>query len=86
MITEVIEKMKQDKVIDLMCQILELEETSEETVKKVIEERGLRIFFATVEELDFEMEELQRIKALEEIIHAKEQEIMKQEGAITDAN
>lgn len=69
-----------------MCQILDLEETSEEKVKKVIGEKGLRAFINTLDDLGIEPQEIERIKALKEVIDAKEKEILNLEGVDVDGN
>ena len=79
--TDYMIKSEQDKVVELMCQILELNEVSEKTVIKAVKEKGLRVFFQQADAIDIEEEERERLYALKEIIETKEQEILKREGA-----
>ena len=78
--TNLIEKTEQDKVIELMCQILELKESSEEIVKSVIKEKGIAFIFENIEELNIEDLEKERLYALKEVIEKKEQELEEMKG------
>jgi hypothetical protein len=78
--TNLIEKTEQDKVIELMCQILELKKSSEETVKSVIKEKGIAFIFQNIEELNIEDLEKERLYALKEVIEKKEQELEEMKG------
>lgn len=77
---ELIKKNEQDKIIELMCQILELNEKSEEVVKTVVKKKGLKDFFLSIQELEIENEEKERITALKEVIDTKEKEIVGKAG------
>lgn len=75
-----IEKTEEDKIIEVMCQILELKECSEEIVKAAVKKLGLRHFFKSFDALDIEDNEKDRIRALKEVIDTKEKEIIRKEG------
>lgn len=75
-----VKKTEQDRVVELMCQILELKESSEIVVKKVIKERGMTYCFNNINDLSIDDLEKERIKALKEVINKKEEEIVDREG------
>jgi len=77
---ELVEKTEQDKVIELMCQILELGEASVKVVIEIVKEKGINEFFDKVEDLNISELEKERINALKGVIETKEQEIAKMEG------
>lgn len=79
--TGLVRKTEEDRVVELMCNMLELCEASETVVKAAVQEHGVKEFFDTFEELAIEDNEKERIKALKEVIDTKEQEIMLMEGA-----
>jgi len=83
--TGYIEKTEQDRTIELMCQILELKESSEFIVKKTTKEVGVRQFFDHFESLDIEEVEKDRVRALKVVIEQKELEIIKR-GGFVDGN
>ena len=69
-----------EKVIALMCEILELSETSEEKVIIAVHTMGLTEFFRSIEVLDVEDEEKEKMRALKNIIEEKAKSISTQEG------
>ena len=75
-----IKKTEEDKVIELMCVLLELSEESEAVVHKVVKEKGVKGFFEIVDQLSITDEEKNRIKALKQVIDTKESEIEAMEG------
>ena len=77
---QVVVKTKDDKIIELMCQILDLSEASEILVKETIKEKSLTYFFDTYQEMDLSMEEMERIQALICVIEAKRKEIQEREA------
>lgn len=83
-----IKKTEEDKVIELMCVLLELTEESEKVVKAAVKEKGVKAFFESVDQLDVVEQEKERIKvkALKQVIDAKETEIEKMEGADANGN
>jgi len=84
--TEFVEKTEQDRVIELMCQILKLQESSERIVVEIIKEKGVGSFFDSYEGLDISELEKERIAALKLVIETKEKEITKMEGADRNGN
>lgn len=74
-------KTEEDKVIELMCVLLELTEESEVIVKAAVKEKGVKVFFETVDELVIDDNEKERVKALKVVIETKEEEIERMEGA-----
>jgi len=75
-----VKKTEEDKVIELMCVLLELSEESEAVVQKVVKEKGVKEFFETVDEIEISDDEKDRIKALKQVIDTKESEIEAMEG------
>lgn len=75
-----VKKSEEDKVIELMCVLLELSEESEATVKASVKEKGVKDFFETVDQLSISDDEKGRIEALKQVIDAKESEIEAMEG------
>lgn len=75
-----IKKTEEDKVIELMCVLLELSEESEVIVKAEVKEKGVKDFFETVDYLGITEAEKDRIKALKQVIETKESEIEEMEG------
>lgn len=84
--TEFVEKTEQDRVIELMCQILELQKSSERIVVEIIKEKGVWVFFDSYEALAVTELEKGRIASLKTIIETKEKEISKMEGAEINGN
>lgn len=80
-----VKKTEEDKVIELMCVLLELKEESEKVVKAAVKENGVKAFFEGVDQLDVDDQEKERIKALKQVIDAKEIEIEKM-GADDNGN
>lgn len=74
-------KTEEDKVIELMCVLLELKEESEVIVKAAVKEKGVKVFFETVDKLAIDDNEKERVKALKVVIDTKEEEIERMEGA-----
>jgi hypothetical protein len=81
-----VQKTEEDKVIELMCVLLELKEESEVAVKAAVKEKGVKVFFETVEELDIDDNEKERVKALKVVIDTKEEEIERMEGDVDDGS
>ena len=81
-----VKKTEEDKVIELMCILLELKEESEKVVRAAVKEMGVKTFFESVDQLDIDEQEKERIKALKQVIDAKEAEIEKMEGADANGN
>jgi hypothetical protein len=79
-------KTEEDKVIELMCVLLELKEESEVIVKASVKENGVKAFFETVDELSIEYNEKERVKALKVVIDTKEEEIERLEGGVDDGS
>ncbi len=80
-----VKKTEEDKVIELMCVLLELKEESEKVVQAAVKENGVKAFFEGVDQLDVDDQEKERIKALKQVIDAKEIEIEKM-GADDNGN
>lgn len=76
----IIEKTEQDRIIELMCQILELKEGSEEYLKLVINDKGIAFVFENIDVLVIDDIEKDRLYALKEVIEKKEQEIEEVKG------
>ena len=72
-----VKKTEEDKVIELMCILLELEEESEKVVQAAVKEKGVKVFFESIDQLEVDEQEKERIKALKQVIDAKEAEIEK---------
>lgn len=75
-----VKKSEEDKVIELMCVLLELSEESEATVKASVKEKGVKDFFEMVHQLSISDDEKGRIAALKQVIDTKESEIEAMEG------
>ncbi|PKM56014.1 MAG: hypothetical protein CVV00_01705 [Firmicutes bacterium HGW-Firmicutes-5] len=76
----IIQNVKEEKVIELMCEVLELTESSEKKVVAAVEKIGVPMFFRSIDALDIEEEEKDRIKALKEVIDTKSKSIEPVEG------
>jgi len=75
-----IQNVKQENVIELMCEVLELSESSEKKVTKAVEKLGVQAFFTSIDALDVDDVEKDRIKALKEVIEAKAKSLDALEG------
>ncbi|MDF1618252.1 hypothetical protein [Petrocella sp. FN5] len=84
--TELIEKTELDRVLELMCQILGLQEASEKVVVEIIKKVGIKGFFNNVNDLEVTDLEKKSIMALKLVIETKEEEIANREGVDTDGN
>jgi hypothetical protein len=71
MTKQMILNVNEERVIELMCEVLDLTETSEKKVVAVVEKIGVPMFFRTIDVLDISEEEKDRIKALKEVIDTK---------------
>ena len=80
MTKQTIRDVRPEKVIELMCEILELSESSEEKVVIAVHNMGLPEFFKNIELLDFEEEEKEKMRALKNIIEEKAKTISTQGG------
>jgi hypothetical protein len=80
MTRQIIQNIKQENVIELMCEVLELSENSEKKVTKAVEKLGIQTFFTSIAALDVEEIEKDRIKALKEVIDAKAKSLEALEG------
>jgi len=80
MARQMIQNIKQENVIGLMCEVLELSESSEKKVTKVVEKLGIQSFFTSIDALDVDDVEKDRIKALKEVIEAKAKSLDALEG------
>lgn len=80
MARQMIQNIKQENVIGLMCEVLELSESSEKKVTKVVEKLGIQSFFTSIDALDVDDVEKDRIKALKEVIEAKAKSLETLEG------
>ena len=80
MTKQMIQVVSPEKVTKLMCEILELSETSEEKIVLAVHTMGLPEFFKNIELLDVEDEEKEKIRALKHIIEEKGKTISAQEG------
>lgn len=76
----ILEKSKEEKVLELMCAVLELSEETEQRVIKIIKTVGLASFFNGFETMTFTEEEKERIRALKHVIEAKAKSIEAMEG------
>ncbi|WP_207753441.1 hypothetical protein [Sporosalibacterium faouarense] len=63
-----------------MCEVLELSGSSEKKVVKAVEKLGVQAFFTSIDALDVEEVEKDRIKALKEVIEAKAKSLEALEG------
>jgi hypothetical protein len=81
-----VKKTAEDKVVELMCAFLELEEESEKVVQAVVRENGIKEFFESVDRLNVHEQEKERINALKQVIEAKEEEIEMMEGVDDNGN
>jgi N-methylhydantoinase B/oxoprolinase/acetone carboxylase alpha subunit len=77
---QMIQNVKQANVIELMCEVLELSESSEKKVAKAVEKLGIQTFFTSIDALDIDEAEKDRIKALKEVIEAKAKSLEALEG------
>jgi len=75
-----IQNAKQENVIELMCEVLELSESSEKKVANAVEKLGIQAFFTSIDALDIDEAEKDRIKALKEVIEAKAKSLEALEG------
>ena len=80
MARQMIQNIKQENVIGLMCEVLELSESSEKKVTKAVEKLGIQSFFTSIDALDVDDVEKDRIKALKEVIEAKAKSLDALEG------
>ena len=80
MTKQVMQDIRPEKVIALMCEILELTEISEEKVVIAVHTMGLPEFFKNIELLDVEDEEKEKMRALKNIIEEKAKTISTQGG------
>jgi hypothetical protein len=80
MTRQMIQNVKQENVISLMCEVLELSESSEKKVTKAVEKLGIQSFFTSIDALDVDDVEKDRIKALKEVIEAKAKSLEALEG------
>ena len=80
MTKQMIQNVRPEKVIALMCEILELTEISEEKVFIAVHTMGLPEFFRNIELLDVEDEEKEKMRALKNIIEEKAKTISTQGG------
>ena len=80
MTRQMIQNVKQENVIELMCEVLELSESSEKKVVRAVEKLGIQAFFTSIDALDIEEVEKDRIKALKEVIEAKGKSLEALEG------
>jgi sugar phosphate isomerase/epimerase len=71
---------EQDKIIELLSQIADLSQESRETVKEAIEQRGIKNFFSTFNDLHLSHEENNRINALKDLIEMQELQNQMMEG------
>ncbi|GEM_PF-1573111 len=76
----ILEKSKEEKVLELMCAVLELSEETEQRVIKIIKTVGLASFFNGFETMKFTEKEKERIRALKHVIEAKAKSIEAMEG------
>jgi sialic acid synthase SpsE len=75
-----IQNVKQENVIELMCEVLELSVSSEKKVVKAVEDIGIQAFFTSIDGLDVDEVEKDKIKALKEVIEAKAKSLETLEG------
>lgn len=80
MTKQIIQNVKEEKVIELMCEVLDLTESSEKKVVAAVEKLGVQMFFRSIDALDIEKEENDRIKALKEVLDTKAKSIEALEG------
>jgi len=80
MTRQMIQNVKQENVIELMCEVLELSENSEKKVVKAVEKLGIQTFFTSIDALGVDEVEKDRIKALKEVIEAKAKSLEALEG------
>lgn len=80
MTKQIIQNVKEEKVIELMCEVLGLTESSEKKVVAAVERIGVPMFFRSIDALDIEEEEKDKIKALKEVIETKAKSIEFVEG------
>jgi len=75
-----IQNVQEEKVIKLMCEVLELGESSEKIVVAAVKKAGVSNFFETIDALDIEVEEKDRIRSLKEVVEMKAKSIEGLEG------
>jgi sialic acid synthase SpsE len=75
-----IQNIKQENVIELMCEVLELSLSSEKKVTKAVEKLGIQVFFTSIDAMDVQEVEKDRMKALKEVIEAKAKSLEALEG------
>jgi len=80
MTKKMIQDVSPEKVTKLMCEILELSESSEEKIVIAVQKMGLPKFFKNIELLDVEDEEKEKMRALKNIIEEKAKTISTHEG------
>lgn len=80
MTRQMVQNIKQDKVIELMCEVLDFAEESEQKVIGAVNQMGLPTFFASIDALDIEDIEKERIRALKDVIDTKVKAIEKMKG------
>ena len=83
---QVIQNVKQENVIELMCEVLELTESSEKKVVAAVEKLGIQTFFKSIDALDIDETEKGRIKALKEVIDNKAKSIEEMKGGQRNGN
>ncbi len=72
---QIIQNVKEEKVVELMCEVLDLTESSEKKVVAVVGKIGVLMFLRSIDTLDIEEEEKDRIKALKEVLDTKAKSI-----------
>jgi sialic acid synthase SpsE len=80
MTRQMIQNIKQENVIELMCEVLELSLSSEKKVTKAVEKLGIQVFFTSIDAMDVQEVEKDRMKALKEVIEAKAKSLETLEG------
>ncbi len=77
---QIIQNAKEEKVMELMCEVLELKKESENKVVAAVNALGIPMFFKSIDALDIEEEEKDRIRALKEVIDTKAKSIESMKG------
>lgn len=72
---QIIQNVKEEKVVELMCEVLDLTESSEKKVVAVVGKIGVLMLLRNIDALDIEEEEKDRIKALKEVLDTKAKSI-----------
>lgn len=80
MTKEMIKSPRPERVMQLMCEILEFKETSEKKVLLAVETMGILDFFKNIENLDVDGDEKEKLRALKNIIEEKAKSICTEEG------